>query len=154
MDEKIIVYQVNGSIPGTDIIYPAGETPIEEYIKKYLPILIPPTAEKYIVMTNRQYNTYDHDFHKTFEIIDSIIQVNIPAARDIIREKLRPLRDAKFAPLDVAFMRAVERGDVDKQKEIAAEKQKLRDITTHPAIENATTVEELSKLSLEKLLTL
>ena len=154
MDEEIIVYQINGSNPGTSIVYPTGEIPMDEYIKTCLPLLIPPTAEKYIVMTNRQYNTYDHDFHKTFEIIDSTIQVNIPAARNIIREKLRPLRDAKFAPLDVAFMRAVERGDTAKQQEIATEKQKLRDITVHPAIDAATTLDELRDLTVDKLLSI
>jgi hypothetical protein len=90
----------------------------------------------------------------SYYIDNNVLKYNIDEAKKIHIEKLRPLRNAKLSSLDVAFMRAVERGDVDKQKEIAAEKQKLRDITTHPAIENATTVEELRELTIDKLLAL
>ena len=97
----------------------------------------------------------DVDFYKAWEFTDNyVVQVNMSAARDLIREKLRNIRDAKFAPLDVAFMRAVEQGNVAKQQEIAAQKQKLRDITVHPAIDAATTLEELRELTIDKLLSL
>lgn len=148
MDDEIIVYQKDNKSPGTEIIHFSGKGVAEPYIKSNLQL----ANKKYIIMTNRDYPQHNHDFHKAFEIIDSKIQVNIPAARDIIREKLRPLRDAKFAPLDIAFMRAVERGDTQKQQEIAAQKQKLRDITEHPLINGATTVEELRDITLDKLL--
>ncbi len=148
MDDEIIVYQKDNICPGTDIIHFSGKGFASSYAKNNLN----PNIKKYIIMTNREYPQHNHDFHDSFEIIDGKIQINMSAARDIIRKKLRPLRDAKFAPLDVAFMRAVERGDVETQKQIGAQKQKLRDITEHPAINTATTVEELRDITLEKLL--
>lgn len=72
-----------------------------------------------------------------------MIQIDMAKARDIWREKIRQGRTEKFAELDVAFMRAVERQDAAEQQRIAAEKQRLRDMTKDPAIEAAQTVDEL-----------
>ena len=49
----------------------------------------------------------------------------------------------RIGGVDVEFMRAVEAGDADKQAEIAAKKQALRDATSDPAITAATTPDEL-----------
>lgn len=72
-----------------------------------------------------------------------MITIDMTKARDIWRGKIREARAEKFAELDVAFMRAVERQDLDAQKRIADEKQVLRDMTKDPAIEAAKTVDEL-----------
>lgn len=72
-----------------------------------------------------------------------MITIDMEKARNIWRDKIRQERAAKFAELDVAFMRAVERNDTAEQQRIAAEKQRLRDLTKAPEIEAAQTVEEL-----------
>ncbi len=57
------------------------------------------------------------------------IRINIDKAKAIKLDLIRAERAPKLAALDLAFMRAVERGDTDEQASIAAEKQALRDVT-------------------------
>ena len=60
------------------------------------------------------------------------IRINIDKAKAIKLDQLRADRAPKLAALDLAFMRAVEQGDLLAQASIAAEKQALRDITKQP----------------------
>jgi hypothetical protein len=57
------------------------------------------------------------------------IRINIDKAKAIKLDQLRAERAPKLAALDLAFMRAVERGDLLEQASIAAQKQALRDVT-------------------------
>ena len=57
------------------------------------------------------------------------IRINIDKAKAIKLDALRAERAPKLAALDLAFMRAVERGDTAEQARIVAEKQALRDVT-------------------------
>jgi hypothetical protein len=57
------------------------------------------------------------------------IRINIDKAKAIKLDQLRAERAPKLAALDLAFMRAVERGDTAEQASIAAQKQALRDVT-------------------------
>ena len=57
------------------------------------------------------------------------IRINIDKAKAIKLDQLRAERAPKLAALDLAFMRAVEQGDLLAQASIAAEKQALRDVT-------------------------
>jgi hypothetical protein len=57
------------------------------------------------------------------------IRINIDKAKAIKLDQLRAERAPKLAALDLAFMRAVERGDLLAQASIAADKQALRDVT-------------------------
>jgi hypothetical protein len=75
-----------------------------------------------------------------------MITVNMEKAKDIHRDRIRNKRKSLFDSLDVAFMRAVEAGDAEKQKEIALKKQLLRDAPDHPGIINAKTPEELKSI--------
>ena len=72
-----------------------------------------------------------------------MINVNMTKAREIKRDQLRAERKPLLEQLDVEFMRAQEQGDQAKADEIAAKKQALRDVTDDPAIDAATTPEEL-----------
>lgn len=72
-----------------------------------------------------------------------MITVNMNKAREIKKDLIRLERDPKLAELDVAFMRAVEQGDTELQAEISAKKQALRDATDDPAIQAASTPEDL-----------
>ena len=60
------------------------------------------------------------------------ISINITKAKAIKLDQLRADRAPKLAALDLAFMRAVEQGDLLAQASIAAEKQALRDVTKQP----------------------
>jgi hypothetical protein len=72
-----------------------------------------------------------------------VIKVNMDKAREVKKDMIRAERAPKLEALDVAFMRAVEAGDAEKQAEIAAKKQALRDATDDPVIAAAQTPEEL-----------
>lgn len=71
----------------------------------------------------------------------NIITVNMNAAREIWREKIRLARREPMAELDAQFMKALEAG-LDTS-DIAAKKQALRDAPQDPAIDAANTPEEL-----------
>ena len=62
----------------------------------------------------------------------SAIEIDLPKAREIKKEKLREERKPFFEKLDVEFMIADEQNDTDKKTEIAIKKQALRDITNYP----------------------
>jgi len=72
-----------------------------------------------------------------------MIKVNMDKARAIKQDMVRAERKPKFEALDVAFMRAVESGDMDAQADIAAKKQALRDCTEDDCILTAATPDEL-----------
>ena len=72
-----------------------------------------------------------------------MIKVNMDKAKAIKQDMVRAERQPKLEALDVAYMRAIEMGDVAAQETIAAKKQALRDATVDPAILNAATPEEL-----------
>jgi hypothetical protein len=71
-----------------------------------------------------------------------IISVDMAAARDIWRDKIRLARTEPLAALDTAFMKAQETGADTTQ--IVADKQALRDAPTHVDIDAATTPAELA----------
>jgi len=77
--------------------------------------------------------------------------VDMPKAREIQRERLRRLRDPLLTALDLEYLQADERGDQQQKKLIAEQKQALRDVTTHPEIENATTPDELKQAGMSVL---
>lgn len=71
-----------------------------------------------------------------------LISVDMEAARDIWRDKIRTARTEPLELLDTAFMKALESGADTTQ--IVADKQALRDAPSDPAIDAATTPEELA----------
>lgn len=71
------------------------------------------------------------------------ITVDMAKAREIQRERIREMRAPLFADLDIAFMRAVEAGDIAEQKRIGDIKHALRTAPQDPAIDAAQTPEEL-----------
>lgn len=77
---------------------------------------------------------------------------DIVKARDLHRDILRRDRQKQLDDLDLAYTRADEAGDQQQKRDVAAQKQKLRDVTADPRIESAQTVEELKLLTLTNLL--
>lgn len=71
------------------------------------------------------------------------IVVDMPAAREIHKERLREVRAPLLEALDIEYTRADEQKNDAKKAEIAAKRQALRDVTSDPAIEVATTPEAL-----------
>ena len=72
-----------------------------------------------------------------------MILIDMARARDIHLSRLRAARAPMLEKLDVDFMRAVEGGDQAALARIAQEKQRLRDVTVDPRINEAATPEQL-----------
>jgi len=81
----------------------------------------------------------DSDLFRNAWIDDGEVKVDMPKARELVRERLRIARAPKLAALDVQFLRATESADAKRMGEIAAQKQALRDITDDPSIAAAET---------------
>lgn len=88
----------------------------------------------------------DRTFRNAWRHINNTLQVDMPHAREIHKEKLRIARAEKFIELDAEYLRADEVGDITKKNEIKAKKQILRDITVDPRIDAAQTPEELKNV--------
>ena len=73
-----------------------------------------------------------------------MITINIDKAKAIWKDKWRSARTPLLSNLDVQFMRAVEAGDIERQAEIASEKQALRDVTLTQILGN--TPEEIKSV--------
>lgn len=76
-----------------------------------------------------------------------MISINIDKAKDIWRNILRVDRIPYLENLDIEFMRAVESGDINKQKEIANKKQILRDAPNDPRIDNVNSTDKLLQIN-------
>lgn len=85
----------------------------------------------------------DREFRNSLVDRDGQLVHDLPRAREACRRRLRQQRAPLLSSLDTAYMRADESGDVDEKQRIAGEKQRLRDLPAHPAIEEATSIEDL-----------
>ena len=94
----------------------------------------------------------DRSFRDAWKFDGAIVEVDMATARQIHRKRLRAERKPLLQALDSDWFIAAERGDQQQQAEIAAQKQKLRDVTANPRIDAARTAEELSALTLQTLL--
>jgi len=82
-------------------------------------------------------------FREAWQLNGAIIEVDMDQARDIWRDKIRLVRTPVLDKLDADYMKALETGDTTLQQSIASQKQELRDATSDPAIQTASTPEEL-----------
>lgn len=72
----------------------------------------------------------DNDYFDAYEFDAAAgAVVNISKAKSVHLNKFRVARTPKLAKLDVEFLKAVESDDAEKQAQLAAQKQALRDVT-------------------------
>lgn len=110
---------------------------IQEIAAKDVPLGVP-----YRIVDSSELPT-DRTFRNAWVMSGIAVAVDMTKAREVHREHLRVLRAPVLAALDIAFLRAIEAGDVPRQAEIAAQKEALRTVTDDPAIDAATTPDEL-----------
>lgn len=89
------------------------------------------------------------DFRNAWVLDNRSVVVDMPKAREIQKSVLRAQRKPYLENLDMEYLKADEADDEVKKKQIAQEKQVLRDITKDPRIESATTPEELKAISID-----
>lgn len=104
----------------------------------------------YIEIGDTEYNAADwtapaeRTFRDAWEATGDdtgVIGINMDKAKELWREKIRMARVPELEQLDAAFMKALEIG-ADTTAIVAA-KQALRDAPVDPAIDAATTPDEL-----------
>ena len=71
------------------------------------------------------------------------VSVDLDKSKVIAKEKVRQARVPKFQELDIAYQRAVEEDDSDKQAAVVVKKQTARDATADTKITNADSVANL-----------
>ena len=91
----------------------------------------------------------DRTFRGAWQFNGAAVEIDMAAAKEIHRDNLRAARKPLLDALDVDYMKALETGG--DASAIAAQKQKLRDVTADARIEAATTPDELKALTLEVL---
>lgn len=69
--------------------------------------------------------------------------IDLERAKDVWRNKMRPIRDARLKQLDLEWMRAMELGDSAKASVVATQKQELRDITKRDELKYAKSLAEV-----------
>lgn len=89
----------------------------------------------------------DRTFRNAWKADGARIVEDVQKAREVAKDILRAQRAPLLEALDVAFMRAIEQGA--DATPIAAEKQRLRDITQEP--DKARNIEELRAMAKELL---
>lgn len=72
---------------------------------------------------------------------------DISECRKIYKDRLREARKPLLESLDIEYQIADEQGNTARKREVAIEKQRLRDATDDPRIEAAQTVEELRTIN-------
>lgn len=104
----------------------------------------------------------DRTFRNAWRDRGGKVEVDMPHARELHRDRLRELRAPRLAELDIEYQRADEAASgkpgwmerlrgltaQDAKGQIIAAKQRLRDVTADPRIEAAQTPEELKSIGL------
>lgn len=75
-----------------------------------------------------------------------MITIDMITARDIWRDKIRSERTPILELLDIEYLRSLENNNIIKQQEIISKKQKLRDATKDPRIDDAKTPDDLKNI--------
>jgi hypothetical protein len=111
------------------VAYPADvDLTIEQIAQRILP-----SGQEYAILKNLQ---VDNDFFDAYQFIKGQIVLNYELAKEIQKNKWREARKPMLEKLDVDYMKALEIGDLQKQKEISTQKQQLRDVTNIVMIDN------------------
>jgi DNA-binding PucR family transcriptional regulator len=105
-----------------------------------------PTTDSDVVVVERATVPTDRYFRNAWKHTAGKVEVDMPKAVEIQKEKLRLAREALLKELDIQFMKALEEGKPTAA--IVAEKQRLRDITKDPRFAAAKTPEDLKAITL------
>ena len=124
---KYIIFEQQNKKLG--IIFPANvDMSIDEIAKTSLP---PNT--NYAIVENLILDVY---FIDAYEYVKGEAVINYEKAKEIQKNKWREARKPLLDKLDIAFMKALEIGDLHSQKQISEKKQALRNITNTVMIDN------------------
>jgi len=86
----------------------------------------------------------DNEFRNAWDLVNGVVSIDLPKAKEIKKESLRLQRIPLLAEQDVLFQRALESNS--DTTGIVTEKQRLRDITN--LVDSASTVEGLKAINI------
>jgi len=136
MTQVIIFTNDKGNV---SVCTPTGELSIEEVQAK-------DTPEGSIIVDHDDLPNEHNDFFNAWRLVDGKVSVNLAAAKEITKTRLRTEREPLLAAQDVLYMRATESNQ--DTTAIVAEQQRLRDIKT--LADAATSLDELKALKAGK----
>lgn len=148
MTEKVITYtQADGQVV---IVIPTPQShrhgePEHAWLARVAARAVPKDATNVQVM-NRADIPQDRTFRSAWRCGSGRLSVDMHAAREIWRNRLRKARKPLLAALDAEYQRADEAGNARLKAEIAKRKQSLRDCTKAPEIEAAASLEDLRQV--------
>lgn len=98
-------------------------------------------------------STFPDNYFRSAWLIDSngSVYIDMPKAREVHINNLRYFRHLKIDNLDVAWSRAMAKGDNITALAVEAKRQALRDITKDAGIAAATTPDELKLAGMETI---
>jgi hypothetical protein len=130
---QVIIYtNENGNV---SVCYPTGELPIEDVLVKDCP-------DHAIIVDDANLPQGKDEFFNAWRLVGSTVSINLAAAKELTKDRLRMEREPLLAEQDILFQRALESNLPTTT--IVVEKQRLRDITT--LADQATTLTELKEL--------
>ena len=142
MDKRIVYTNAEG---GVSVVIPAPDARLpeesdEQFANRIASTDVPP-ATPYTVVDATDLPIRD-EFRNAWAM-NGFVHVDMDKAKAIWIEKIRAWREPLLLGLDIDYLRADEAKDAAAKADIVARKKVLRDATTNPAIEAATSVEEL-----------
>lgn len=91
------------------------------------------------------------DFREAWQLSGRVVEHDLEKAKEIHKNRLRAERAIRMETLDTRFMKALETEDSEARQQVIAEKQALRDMPTNPLWDMVTSVEDLRKITLDRL---
>jgi len=147
MDKVIVYTRADGVVV---ICVPAledrreGETEEQHYercAKKSVP-----EGSKDIRVISREELPQSRSWRNAWVNDGKVISVDMPRAREVLRDKMRKERAKMLRRLDQEQLMGIVQGRDADVKQMETVKQVLRDVTEDPSIEAAQTPEELDKV--------
>lgn len=143
MEKRIVYINPDYSI---DVIVPAPNSNLDDLIKSQVP-----EGASYRILEAS--SLPQRDYYRPSWKVDNDFKViyDMDKAKELHKNLIRKLREPKLEALDLKYQRADEEGDLELKKAIVLKKKKLRDLTNHPSIDAAKTIEELKLAALSEL---
>lgn len=146
--EKVINYK-EYLLP--EPIGPMSEEEAIEYIlKKDIPARVWHPDYKYnrqiYRIVKRDKIPVDQTYRNAWRLADTedeLITIDVEKAIEVWKDKMRIAREPILNRLDTEFFRALEDGDIERQKFITKTKKLLRDVTQLPELEQAKSIQEI-----------
>jgi len=130
---KVIIYE--GS-DGLAVVSPASHLDIHKVAADLVPL-----NTEFKVIDDSQLPDYP-EFWGAWTID---CKIDIKKAKEIWRNKMRVVRNARLKELDIEWMRAMENGESKVAASIAAKKQMLRDITEREDLKKLRTIDKIKE---------